>query len=1205
MHLKTLEIVGFKSFADKTTLSFEPGMTAIVGPNGCGKSNVADCLRWVLGEQSPKALRGSQMVDCIFSGTDDRKPLGMAEVSVTFADCEQFLNTEYNEVTITRRVFRSGEGQYFINKTPCRLKDINRLFMDTGVGTTSYSMMEQGRIDAILSARPEDRRAVFEEASGIMKFKSDKKEAIRKLEHTEANLLRLSDVIREVKRQIGSLQRQAGKARRYKSQQEELRKLDIFTTKQRLREADETLSELASRLENMTLRQNALRGDIRDNEAKASSQREQLTQTEREIGSVLEAGVRARSKLDHTREMIELNQQRIAEYDSLSSRDEGEIVHSREQLVQFKAIIAEQEERIGQATSEQRAAEKEYNAEAETLGAHQARVDQLRSQIHELRDEYVELESLSSRLQNEMVELQSRERTNVIQKEKLAAEKSQLTHVLEAYTSREDSAGGEIGELANSAGDEESKARKLETAREESACQREKLIDEYNALEKQAASGTARLELLTESGGGGSTDTRRDLEKARTLDADASDILGDLASCIEVEPDYARAMEAALKSWLEAVIVRDAKTAITMVDQATSRQLGPMQLLPLDVGARKAFLPPSGDRLLDHVACDDEIRQLMEQLVGRVLVVDDFSGPPPPPQVSYVTRDGRVLHASGALELWSSESEMSSPLTRKSMIETQRRELDATESQLATLREKREADNRRIEALESEIPAQRSTLENCRRTLAQKEGEFQVVSGEANEARARLETVTWELQELNRQGDSEHGQEKETAQRLSELREQREKLSQTIAERTRELQDLESRQMEMQTRVTELRVLFEGLSHRLENLAGQLENTRTRAKDLELAVKGRTETIESYSANVQRLTESVEKAHDQLGSMESAVTSEQEKTELLQRQREQLDAQIKRVDEILAGKRAALEESGEARSEAEIQLTEARMRRQNQVERVTSEYSLSVENFEAEPEPEWEDDGCPDFDSIETTIAELRTKLDAMGPVNLVAIEEYKELEARYAFLTEQEEDLVKSKQQLMDMIRKINRTTSEKFQSTFDQVNEKFLKTFRRLFNGGTAKLVLVNEEDVLECGIEIIARPPGKRLQNVSLLSGGERTLTAVSLLFAIYMIKPSPFCMLDELDAALDDSNIGRFVDMLQSFLGQSQFVIITHNRATIAAANTLYGITMPERGISKIVSMRFNDRGDVTSSAKAPAEETSLEKRGSALRADPKG
>jgi chromosome segregation protein len=1195
MYLKTLEIVGFKSFADKTVLSFEPGMTAIVGPNGCGKSNVADCLRWVLGEQSAKALRGSQMVDCIFNGTDDRKPLGMAEVSVTFTDCEQVLNTEYNEITITRRVFRSGEGQYFINKTPCRLKDINRLFMDTGVGTTSYSMMEQGRIDAILSARPEDRRAIFEEASGIMKFKSDKKEAIRKLEHTEANLLRLSDVIREVKRQIGSLQRQAGKARRYKSQQEELRKLDIYSTKQRLTEADRVISELSARLESMTVRQNTLRGDIREHEARASQQRGQLMQTERDIGAVIESGVKAKSNLDHTHEMIELNRQRISEYESLSNRDEGEIVHSREQLAQIKSTMRDQEARISEAGSEKEAAENEYNAEAKVLSEYKDRVDALRSQIQELRDESVELESLSSRLQNEMVELQSRERTNLIQKEKLAAEKSQLNRVVEAYAHREDIAGGEIAALSESARENESKAQNLDTARDEVMSRRQLLVNECSALEQQAASGNARLELLVGSSDGEEAGARRGLDKASTLEAQPGDILGDLSSRMEVEPDYIRAIEAALKSWLSAVLIKDTSTAMTMLDHALSRHLGPIQLLPLDVAAQKAILLPSGDRLLDHVTCEDDVRRVLEQFIGRFLVVDDFSGPPPPPQVSYVTRDGRILHASGAIELWSQENDAASPLTRKSMIETQRSELKATESQIATIKGRRDSESRRLEEIENDIAAHRATLESSRRSLAQKEGEFQVVSGETNEARSRLETVTWESEELNRQDDSEHGQETEITRRLNELREQRERLSLTVAERARELHELESRQMDLQSRVTELRVLFEGLSHRLENFAGQLENTQTREKDLELAVKGRTETIESHTAHVQRLAETVATAQQQLGSMESTVTAENEKADSLQNKREELEAEIRSMDEILAGKRSALEESGEARSEAEVQLTEARMRRQNQVERVTSEYNLSVENFDAEPAPEWKDDEIPDLDSMETTIAELRTKLDAMGPVNLVAIEEYKELEERYAFLTEQEEDLVKSKQQLMDMIRKINRTTSEMFQSTFEQVNENFLNTFSRLFNGGTAKLVLVNEEDVLECGIEIIARPPGKRLQNVSLLSGGERTLTAVSLLFAIYMIKPSPFCVLDELDAALDDTNIGRFVDILQSFLDQSQFVIITHNRATIAAAHILYGVTMPERGISKIVSMRFSEGRTVPAKASAVAPSAPLEAR----------
>ncbi|MBU1693520.1 MAG: AAA family ATPase [Verrucomicrobia bacterium] len=437
MYLKQLELIGFKSFADRTRLDFEPGLTAIVGPNGCGKSNLADAVRWVLGEQSAKALRGSKMEDCIFNGADTHKPMGMAEVSMTFANCESILSTEFNEVTVTRRVFRDGEGNYFINKTPCRLKDIQRLFMDTGIGTDSYSILEQGRIDLILSSHPEDRREVFEEASGITKFKADKKEAIRKLEHTETNLLRLADIIREVRRQIISLQRQAGKARRYQTIQEQLRGIDLFATRERLEILDREIAQLESRLASLSEHEEAVRADVEQTEQEATRNRAALSAAEQTIAQAMEASLRARTDLDRARELIQVNEDRIRELQSLSERDRHDAEEGRQRIEQHRAALEGLAVQLNEALAVRDAAEIELRERTAELSAHEDKIAACRRLLHELSEETIDVESRVSRLQNELYDLEAGERTATVRRERLSAEQAELHHTVDLFASRQ------------------------------------------------------------------------------------------------------------------------------------------------------------------------------------------------------------------------------------------------------------------------------------------------------------------------------------------------------------------------------------------------------------------------------------------------------------------------------------------------------------------------------------------------------------------------------------------------------------------------------------------------------------------------------------------------------------------------------------------------------------------------------------------------
>ncbi|MFC1497102.1 chromosome segregation protein SMC [Verrucomicrobiota bacterium] len=1182
MYLKTLEIVGFKSFAGKTILKFEPGMTCIVGPNGCGKSNISDAVRWVLGEQRPKALRGSKMEDCIFNGTDERKPLGMAEVNITFADCEKSLGIEYNEVTISRRVFKSGEGQYFINKTPCRLKDVQRMFMDTGIGTTSYSVMEQGRIDQILSSRPEDRRTIFEEASGITKFKADKKETIRKLEHTEANLLRLADVIREVKRQIGSLQRQAGKARRFKTLRDELRQLDIHTTKERLKSLDREISELQSRISNLNDQLNTAKTETQDLEQGNLILRKSIQQTDSEKTSFLEKSFSARSKLEHTRELIRVNHQRIEEYGKLSQRDSMEAEKAHQQIESQKKSLTELVARLNKISPEKDEAEHELKICNDNLATHQQLLETTRNEIHELRADLVELESGHYKLQNQLAQVDLHERSDTIRKERLFAEQAQLQRVAKGYEKRQSEMHHELNDLKEQSKTYINQCNELKQQKSEKELETRILQENCAKLQSESAGKKAQIDILRDnetSGEQSRENTSLLLNEDNPLNINKDKLMGSLVSHIDVKPEYRTALDAVLFLWLDAVLVSDTVSAIEILRKLESNKKGSARLIAVNTSNEPGSLgktETTGVRLSDHVKCPESIMPVIRRLLGNVFVADSLALVPDPLPAgkTYVTREGSIIRGDGCLEFRPTDAHANTPMARKYLLSDLEKESSSLENQIEDNENKLKVLLSKTSSLQNSLDKATSSLDEQKHALAVKEGETQIVSREADQAKDRLNTVTWELNNITKEDDSAEQKRTSITEEIEAAQSKREKTSKIIEEKTSAINELESKYSSLQSRVTEQSIKFTQLRHEAEHLENRRQSGEAHLKEFETLVQTRSQEIVSYRSSIEQFQESIKNAEEQLIELQKEIEVNTEKSESLDKNRKKQSEELEEMEKMLTSKRALADELKDKRAEDDLKLHENTMKRQNQLDRIASEYSTTLEKVMNEPDPDWKD-GKPPMEALETNIEELRTKIEAMGPVNLVAIEEHEELEERHSFLTHQEADLIKAKEQLLEMIRKINRTTSEMFRITFAKVNENFQIMFKKLFNGGSAKLVLVNEEDVLECGIEIIARPPGKRLQNITLLSGGERTLTAVALLFAIYMIKPSPFCLLDELDAALDDTNIGRFATVLQEFVKQSQFVVITHNRQTIAAASILYGVTMHEKGISSIVSMKFKD------------------------------
>ncbi len=1183
MYLKTLEIIGFKSFANKTKLEFEPGMTAIVGPNGCGKSNVSDAVRWVLGEQRARALRGAKMEDVIFNGTDSAKALGMAEVSITLADCTDALGIEYDEVCITRRVFRSGESGYFLNRKACRLKDIQRLFMDTGVGTDSYSVLEQGKIDQILSARPEDRRGVFEEASGITKYKADKKEALRKLEHTEANLLRLADVIREVKRQIISLQRLAGKAKRYKDLSEEMRSLDIYVTRERLKEYALKINELTGELQVLEQKVGELHGQVEAAETEAESSRQALSQLEQTISEAMEQASAARSDLERTRNLIAMNTDRIAELSTLAQRNSQETEEARIRLEahrnELDKIIAD----MAVAETEKGAAQAELEKATAAQKEVEDQMNATRAKVNDLRNESVALDSTASKMQNELNELDARDRSAMLKKERLATEKSELERSLKQFLEHRGEMDAKVETLSSKVAEQ---AEMLTQLNSERGTRKDLIVDnekELNEKQKTAAAKRAQLEML--SGGearqaGFPPGAQLLLDPPADFTPDRAGIIGPLAEQLKTTPEYQTALEAILRPCLDAIVIRDEAYAREALAWLRDQDAGSARLLSVNSSMEEASFDtssPVGKGLLDCVTFGDEVAPLVRRLFWNVRVVGSESEIPHvlSSDTVVVSQNGTIISGDGSSELWMPGTEDKSPLARHQMREQLQDEIEKLNADI----EKLEATVTTLRTEESDmattIDGARQQLEEYRRELALQEGERQVIVRETASAQERVETVTFEFNNLTETESKGVELRSRLANEVQETRNRQAHVRTQIAEQTKALNEIEERRSDALSVTSEHRIVFSQKTSALEHLNNRKQPMEARIRELEELIHDRTGGIDSYNRRIDDLKNSIEEESGKIEPLEARLLETSQTLESERARREETIRILTTAENRLRGLRDTLESELNKKSRIEVERAEFKMRHDNALERVTGTYHITKEELAEAEAPHWENDEVPDRDEIETRVAELKAKIDSMGPVNLVAIDEHAEYEERFAFLNKQQDDLIAAKQQLLDMIKTINSTTTEMFKETFDKVNANFEGMFKQLFGGGSAKLVLTDDEDILEAGIEIIARPPGKKLQTISLLSGGERTMTAVALLFSLFKVKPSPFCVLDELDAALDDANINRFVDALKDFLSMSQFVIITHSRQTIAAASVIYGVTMQTRGISKVVSMKFAD------------------------------
>jgi len=1218
MHLQSLELLGFKSFADKTVLNFHEGITAIVGPNGCGKSNVLDAVRWVLGEQSAKSLRGDEMADVIFDGSEARKPVGFAEVSLTFTDCADELGIDWHDIRVTRRLYRDGNSEYQLNKTSCRLRDIHNLFADTGIGRAAYSMMEQGKIDMILSSRPEDRRTVFEEAAGVTKYNTKKREALRKLEATEANLLRIGDIIKEVKRQIGSLQRQAGKARRYQALHEDLRVLDTHYSRKQLEALEADLAHCQAEIARLGESEDSTRAKIDAGENDLASQRRALEEIDAQIASSRSELQRLESEINAHRNRIQFNRQRAEELNEL-------IEHSRNDIAAAETKRAQQGKEI-------QAANALIERTSETLKAKEAEQNKLTGRLSELHGERGAHESKLEALQTAASEIEDRiadlaEEISGLKIRRETTEENRRN--LDAVVSNIENARIRIqDEITTARTTAEALQNKLDHCRtvvqtgDEKLRQHQQLVanaeKELAAVERAQAEKESRVEILrqlNDEGEGLAQGSQAVLKGLHDRSRIKPALAGALVASLDVEPNFIPAIEAALGRNLQAIVLNDAQLAPEIIASLKEKKLGQAALVvpQLGNGTRKEHAKRAPEKSLgwavDKVKAPESLAPLVAQLLHNVAIFgrldDALIAKRKHNDIAAATLDGELISTEGVVFGGSREASADSLLERKARMSALNREC-------SEIRKQRDA-------LLKKCDDAKAAVERTTTDLGRTREQYEAAEREKSDCDNRILFLTRELQEGEQKQTQVRSEQATLARQIQAADERIAKLEDELAGEQATLEACQDEQKVLQTardgiakhenetteQLNELRLTVATERQRYEHLIAQRQPMSAREAELAEAITARQGEIANFNkrlstqAEESRTAESaIEKQGAQRADIEGALAG-------LAKQRKEHSTTMNEAESNLRTIRNSLNDLRDARSKEQVRQAELQLRIGSLTERVSRRYQINLREFsqdqaaygqalqaqlkkridrsagdvsnagEAVVDLPSRSPNAIDFTDADPDklIAELRTQLDNMGPVNLDAVHEYDELEERYKFLETQNNDLTNARRELLDAIAQINSTTRKLFSETFAQVRINFREMFAELFGGGRADLSLLDENDPLNCGIEISAKPPGKQLQSVSLLSGGERSMVAVALLFAIYMVRPSPFCILDEVDAAMDEGNINRFIGVLDRFVEQSQFIIITHNKRTIAKADVLYGVTMEERGVSKLVGMKL--------------------------------
>ena len=1191
MSFKRLEVSGFKSFADKLKVDFNPGITAIVGPNGCGKSNVADAIRWVLGEQSPKLLRGSNMQDVIFKGSQGRKGLSFCEVSLVFDNADKMFNTDYDEVVITRKLYRSGDREYALNHQPCLLKDITNLLHDSGIGRDGYSIIGQGKVEEIISSKPENRRAIFEEAAGIAKFKARKEEAERKLERYRENITRIQDIMSEIEHNLKPLKKQAEDAKIYLSLRDELKVLEVNSYLYQHDTTNDVKQAIQDKIDGFAQEVNLKNTQIADTVQRHNESMETIKDIDREIASLrqkildLSVGLEKESS-DYrlAQEKIGYVSEQIVRLTEEIEQDRAQFENINKELLSLRDQKQQESSNLNLLHSQADETQNIYNQVVEELSALEAKADSSQKQILSEIDKISNIKANATKLEEQknscserQSELELRKENSLKKLETLKLSESQAEQDKEKAETEQKNLILSIKALQENNVElkEEERAQQntlSELLKQQASLEsRSKMLAEMHA-EYEGFNGTVK-KLLVDSG-----------KNAKLKNA----IVGVVADLIKVPKEYETAIEMALGSAVQNVVTKNEDDAKQLVQYLKANSYGRATFLPIS-SLKAKYIQDSFKPLLKTKGCfgiaselvhfDNSIQPIVQGLLGSTVIVENMEVALSLAKQSkfsfkIVTLDGDIINPAGSITGGSKKSTINNLLSRDREIKEVEEKLKATASKIASQRELLTKYASTLKDLESKIGEETDKLNTCEINLRLKENIHSTCKHQSDEIKREIEEIEEEQSKLVAKLNFLENEIKN----MAELKQKENISSSGNIDLTRNEQ-LRAERDRLNSSIMEIRVQIATKESLLANIDENINRLVSEQATL-------NENIDENQSMLIKNQKSLETAKA-LGESkdEKAIGAKQQEIDDCQRKEKELDEAKDKIHEIL-------QKLEEERERLNVELAKAQ-ERQFQEEAKLGQIDNNLEMMKERIYEEYEltystatSLRMEDYDHKEGVqrISEIKKEISKLGYVNVNAIEDSRLMDERYQLYVKEMDDLTKAEQDIVVIIKDLSQQMTEKFEVAFNKINSNFTMIFRQLFGGGNARLVLSEGEDILNAGVEIIAEPPGKKLQNLTLLSGGEKALTAIAILFAILKLRPMPFCLLDEIEAALDDANVERFAKYLHNFAESTQFIVITHRKPTMELADSLYGVTMEEEGVSKIVSVKLSDAIKVSDTKK---------------------
>lgn len=1181
MFLKRLETIGFKSFAERITVEFVPGITTIVGPNGSGKSNIIDAIRWVLGEQSARSLRGQRMEDIIFQGSETRNPLNFAEVSLILNNENGQLPIDYQEVKVTRRVYRSGESEFLINKQACRLKDIIDLFTDTGLGRESFSIIGQGKIDEILSSKAEERRAVFEEAAGVMRYKKRKEQATFKLSETEDNLSRVEDIIHEISQQIEPLKKQSDIAKQYKKLHKKLTDKEIALLVTEINELHEQWTELLQLIETEKLNNIEQQTKIQKLDALIIEKREQVQQLEEKINTLQQKLLYTTEQLEQTegKRNVLIEQQKhreenkrklIAEKESLQQ----ELIEINEQVVIEQEKLNTIEIRLQHLNNEmEKIEEKLYN-----------RHDEISEEIEELKSDYIELLNNKAVLNNEQKSLSDRKEQIGHLLEQHEVSHRDLTERVESLELQKEQITIRLNEQKHMMNEQQQQIYRLKQEVDKELSLQQITQNKWYQLNEQATKLKSRKEMLVEMKNNfqGFTQGVKEILRASKHGL-LQNIIGPVIDLVEVPTDYIVAIDTILGNQAQYVVVPNDETARTTIEWLKRENKGRATFLPLQ-SIIPRFLPNQLVQIIKNergivgiaselVSVADEYKRVVDHLMGNVIVTETLAdanriAAKTNRKYRVVTLEGDIVYPGGSISGGAQRKRNFSLFAREKEIDKLTRQVNGIAKQMNALKEELSEKQTLIEQLQANLDKTSDSLvanQQHFQQLLSKKNEFDIKEQSIDD---RVKSYRYQKNEYETEYATLIDKMSTNDEQLIEIKQQIDRTEKTIALKTKEQESLQETTQQNQEKLHALQLENAEQQERYKNHHEKINSLKRSATSLQ-------DKMSDIDQELKQIAET-EKEVEFVNAMEMEIVRFRKDREqvssnihALQHEREQTLQMIEDEERELKSQQKLQEQFSAALQEKEIEASRLDVMLENRLQTLQKQYTITYEKAAKTYEK------VADTKKVREEVNELKQDIRSLGTVNLGAIEEYERLSERETFLNEQRTDLIEAKDTLYDAIKKMDEEMISRFRATFNNIQEAFTVVFKQLFGGGYAELVLTDPDDYLETGIDIVARPPGKKLKTLELLSGGERALTAIALLFAILRARPVPFVILDEVDAALDEANVERFASYLKTFSKDSQFVVISHRKGTMEEADALYGVTMQESGVSRFVSVRLEE------------------------------